>query len=211
MKISHSISAIAFVICAANAFAAPDSISATNRLCSVDEQLVSCAQPSAINRFEETLPAAKQTRLGLYMEATEASQWMNQWANGTLFVDVRTLDEISFLGSPKDIDAHVPFMVVSDPPRWDKTKDRYVQEPNMQFVQAIQEQLAKKGLGKASPIVLICREGHRSARAADALANAGYNTVYTVTDGYEGDTGGNNGWRNAKLPWTMNIAQKVKY
>jgi rhodanese-related sulfurtransferase len=211
MKISHPISALAFALCAANAFAAPDSIGAANRLCSVDEQLVSCTHLSTIDRIEETLPAAKQTRLGLYMDATEASQWMNQWASGTLFVDVRTLDEISFLGSPKDVDAHVPFMVVANPPRWDKTKDRYVQEPNMQFVKAIGEQLAKKGLGKASPIVLICREGHRSARAADALAAAGYNTVYTVTDGYEGDTAANNGWRNAKLPWTMNIAQKVAY
>jgi rhodanese-related sulfurtransferase len=165
---------------------------------------------------EPALSAAKQTRQGLYMNATEASQWMNQWRAGTLFVDVRTLDEISFVGAPAGVDAHIPYMQVAQPPRWDRKKNRYVMEPNAQFAQAIQQQLIAKGLDKSSPILLICREGNRSARAADLLAAAGYTTVYTVTDGYEGDTSPNgerkiNGWRNAQLPWNMNTAQKIAY
>jgi rhodanese-related sulfurtransferase len=165
---------------------------------------------------ESALPAEKQTRLGLYMDATEASQWMNQWPSGTLFVDVRTPDEISFVGAPAGVDAHVPYMQVAQPPRWDGKKNRYVMEPNAQFAQAIQQRLAAKGLDKSAPILLICREGNRSAKAADLLAAAGYTTVYTVTDGYEGDASPNgerkiNGWRNAQLPWSMSTAQKIAY
>lgn len=165
---------------------------------------------------EPALPASKQTRSGLYMDATEASQWMNQWPSGTLFVDVRTLDEIAFVGAPRGVDAHVPYLQAAQPPRWDAKKDRYVMEPNAQFAQAIQQQLDAKGLNKSSPILLICREGNRSAKAADQLAAAGFTTVYTVTDGYEGDASANgerhiNGWRNAQLPWSMNTAQKIAY
>jgi rhodanese-related sulfurtransferase len=162
------------------------------------------------------LPASKQTRSGLTMDATEASQWMNQWPKGTLFVDVRTQDEIAFVGAPSGVDAHVPYLQVAQPARWDSNKDRYVMEPNAQFAQAIQQQLAAKGLDKSSPILLICREGNRSARAADLLAAAGYTAVYSVTDGYEGDASQSgerriNGWRNAHLPWNLNTAQKIAY
>lgn len=165
---------------------------------------------------ETPLPASKQTRSGLYMDATEASQWMNQWPTGTLFVDVRTHDEIAFVGAPRGVDAHVPYLQAAQPPRWDAKKDRYVMEPNAQFAQAIQQQLEAKGLNKSSPILLICREGNRSAKAADQLAAAGFTTVYTVTDGYEGDASPNgerhiNGWRNAQLPWSMSTAQKIAY
>jgi rhodanese-related sulfurtransferase len=170
----------------------------------------------AAERDDLTLPAIKQTRLGLYMDATEASQWMNQWPAGTLFVDVRTLDEVSFLGSPKGIDAHVPYQIAAQPPRWDSKNGRYVLELNSRFAEMIEMHLAARGLNKASPIILICREGNRSAKAANLLAAAGYTTVYTVTDGYEGDAAQDgerkiNGWRNSQLPWTMDIAQKVAY
>jgi rhodanese-related sulfurtransferase len=44
-------------------------------------------------------------------------------------------------------------------------------------------------------IILICRQGNRSARAVDVLAKEGYKKVYTVTDGTLG-------WQKNNLPWS---------
>ncbi|OYW25921.1 MAG: rhodanese, partial [Methyloversatilis sp. 12-65-5] len=71
--------------------------------------------------------------------------------------------------------------------------------------------LTAKGLDKTADVVLICRSGDRTTRAVNALAAAGFTRVWTVIDGFEGDTapaGADrgkrtvNGWKNAGLPWT---------
>ena len=71
-----------------------------------------------------------------------------------------------------------------------------------------------KGIGKNSPIIVMCRSGNRSATAVTLLAKYGYTQVYSVVDGYEGDkakTGPQagqrvvNGWRNAGLPWSYKL------
>jgi len=68
--------------------------------------------------------------------------------------------------------------------------------------------------------VVICQAGLRAARAADALTRAGYATVYTTIDGFEGDPVADgpskgqrivNGWRNAGLPWTTKLDRAKMY
>ena len=57
------------------------------------------------------------------------------------------------------------------------------------------------------PVVLICRSGHRSLDAGDALEKAGFSDVYNVLDGFEGPLddshhrGTVSGWRKEGLPW----------
>ncbi|MCK6391668.1 MAG: rhodanese-like domain-containing protein [Azonexus sp.] len=57
------------------------------------------------------------------------------------------------------------------------------------------------------PVLLICRSGHRSLHAADALENAGFTQVINVVEGFEGPLdddfhrGTQGGWRFRGLPW----------
>lgn len=75
-------------------------------------------------------------------------------------------------------------------------------QPNRQFVEQISE-----ALDKDTPLYLICRSGARSAAACQALAAAGFTTLFNVTGGFEGDTdaaghrGTVNGWKVDGLPW----------
>ena len=69
-------------------------------------------------------------------------------------------------------------------------------------------------------MILICRSGDRSARAADLLAKAGYRRVYSITEGFEGDAAKDgakvgqrtvNGWKNAGLPWSYKLDRAKMY
>ncbi|MEJ2143324.1 MAG: rhodanese-like domain-containing protein, partial [Gammaproteobacteria bacterium] len=57
------------------------------------------------------------------------------------------------------------------------------------------------------PIVLICRSGKRSREAGQLLIKEGFNQVYNIKDGFEGDLDEHHhrstvgGWRFAGLPW----------
>ncbi len=162
----------------------------------------------------------KQTELGLYMTATEAYGYVTSHADSTLFVDVRTRAEVAFLGMPTIADANVPYMLEGDWDQWDDKKQTYKLSPNSGFLVEIEGQLARKGLGKDSTIVLMCRSGSRSARAANLLAQAGYKNVYTITDGYEGDKAREgthkgqrvvNGWKNSQLPWSYKLNKEKLY
>ena len=57
------------------------------------------------------------------------------------------------------------------------------------------------------PIVLICRSGHRSVVAGEALEAAGFAWVINVLEGFEGPLDANyhrgtlGGWRWRGLPW----------
>jgi rhodanese-related sulfurtransferase len=66
----------------------------------------------------------------------------------------------------------------------------------------------------------MCRSGTRSAKAANVLYDLGYENVYSVVDGFEGDTSKEgpaaghrtvNGWKNAGLAWTYTIRPEQAY
>ena len=73
--------------------------------------------------------------------------------------------------------------------------------------------------GWANPedtILVMCRSGGRAALAVNVLAEAGYQNVYNILEGMEGERVNDprsvyhrkrmvNGWKNAGLPWTYDL------
>jgi rhodanese-related sulfurtransferase len=166
------------------------------------------------------VPEPKRTKLGQYLSSQEAAKFMNQNASKALFLDVRTPAEVTFLGMPVQADANVPYMKDPDFPAWDSAKGTFKLELNPDFLPEVRRRLASKALKPDDPIVLICRSGDRSAAAANLLAQAGFKSVYSVVDGYEGDLAKDgpkagqrvvNGWKNAGLPWTYKLDKAKMY
>jgi rhodanese-related sulfurtransferase len=160
--------------------------------------------------------AEKRTTLGLYMSPREAHHFINHQMPEALFVDVRTRGEFVYVGHPQGLDAHIPYVELENVAEWDAKNNRYGIAPNSHFIVALAQRLHAKGLDRNAPIVLICRSGDRSAKAADLLAKAGYTRVYTVTEGFEGDLSAANqrdinGWRNNALPWSYRSSAHVAY
>ncbi len=163
-----------------------------------------------------SLPALKQSKLGLYLSAQEAYDLKMSLGDKALFVDIRTKGEFMFLGSPNLIDANIPYVEMDDPTSWDKTNKRYKLSPNSDFVAAVKARMEERKLSMDDTVILICRSGDRSGVAANLLQQAGYSKVYSVVDGFEGDMGKNgrrdlNGWKNAGLPWTYQMDEQKAY
>ncbi len=168
----------------------------------------------------DSLPAIKKSRLGLYMTPQQAMQRMQTAGDKTLFLDVRTRAEVSYLGMPVIADANVPYMELTDWYAWDDARNAYKIEPNNDFAAEVARRLAEKKLAKDDTVILICRSGDRTAKAADLLASLGYTRVYSIPEGYEGDLAKDgdksgqravNGWKNDGLPWTYKLDQKKMY
>ena len=114
-----------------------------------------------------------------------------------ILVDVRSNMEFLFVGHPTGA-VHIPWI---DEPDWDINPD---------FVRQIQKLvlggLSHSGKGNV-PIVLICRSGKRSLEAGLALIEHGFNNVYNIDEGFEGELdehhhrSSTGGWRFHGLPW----------
>jgi len=165
-----------------------------------------------------SVPELKRTQLGLYLTSTEAHEAATK--EKLLFVDVRTRAEVNFLGIPTVADANIPYMEMDNMYSWDEKKGVFKLEPNSGFMTEIEERLKQKGLDINAKIIVMCRSGDRSAKAADLLAKSGYKNVYSVVDGYEGDVAKEgdrkgqravNGWRNGNLPWTYSLTKEKMY
>ena len=164
------------------------------------------------------VPKKKQTTIGLYLDAKEAYGMAER--EKILFLDVRTRAEVNFLGMPTIADANVPYMEMDAMYSWNEKKGVFKLESNSDFVAEVEKRLKAKEMNKSDSIILICRSGKRSAKAANLLAKAGYGKVYSVVDGYEGDmakSGENagrraiNGWKNADLPWSYKLDKDKMY
>ena len=158
------------------------------------------------------LPPAKQSKLGLYLSAPEAFKMKSEGGGKVAMIDIRTRGEFLFIGAASPVDMNIPYMELDDPASWDKKNNRYGMSPNSDFVAAVDALMGRLNLGKADPLILICRSGDRSSVAANLLAQAGYTKVYSVDDGFEGDMGPDghrdvNGWRNAGLPWAYKMTE----
>ncbi len=108
-----------------------------------------------------------------------------------VLVDCRTEIEFMYVGHPLGAE-HVAWQ---DGPDW---------EIDPEFVDKV-KRLVRKDLSR--PVLLICRSGHRSACAGDALEMAGFSNVINVVEGFEGPLDENyhrgklGGWRFRGLPW----------
>ena len=169
----------------------------------------------------DALPEIKRSKQGLYLTPQQAFDMKKANPKGVALFDVRTRAEAMYVGWPGDADALVPF--VEHPElmtEWDDKRFMYQLEPNQDFVPELERRLKDMGLGKDATIILICRSGDRSSKAADRLQMAGYGKVYSVAEGFEGDTAKDgakagqravNGWKNANLPWTYKLDKSRMY
>ncbi len=166
------------------------------------------------------VPTAKQTRPGLYLDAKEAYALKQQLGENALFIDIRTRGEVSYTGMATVADAHVPLFEHPPNAPWDDKAGRFKMEFNNDFEGEVARRMAARGLGKNDTVIVMCRSGDRSTKAVNLLAEAGYTKVFTVVDGFEGDTakdGPNagkrvvNGWKNAGLPWTYKLDKDKLY
>ena len=163
------------------------------------------------------IPEEMRTQQGLYLSPVQAHQFVRAQKGKVLFVDVRTRAEAQFLGMATPVDALVPYVEFQEfMTDWDETRSFYKLEPFSDFVPEVGRRLQAKGLSKNDPVVLICRSGERSSRAANLLADSGYTRVYTVVYGFEGELSDSgrynvNGWKNAKLPWSFELEKSKMY
>lgn len=108
---------------------------------------------------------------------------------GYRYVDVRTPEEFA-LGHPEGA-INVPLLVLDA---------SGTQVDNPDFVRSVEEAFARD-----EPLVLGCRSGKRSARAASLLASAGFTKVCDQRAGWDGTRGPfgevvEEGWLGAGLP-----------
>jgi rhodanese-related sulfurtransferase len=174
--------------------------------------LVFCFTVAALG--DSHLPKKKQTTLGLYVNAKEAFTNWHVHPDKIHIVDVRTPEEYIFVGhAPMAVNIPVQFVRHA----WDADKKKPVMEMNPKFVDQV-----KQKYSATDTLYVMCRSGGRSAVATNKLAEAGFKTVYNITDGFEGDTVKDensyfhgkryvNGWRNSGAPWTYKLSAEQMY
>lgn len=160
------------------------------------------------------VPASKQTTAGRYLDAREAYALKQKLGAKAFFVDVRSRYEVSYVGMPTVADANIAYVEHPDDAPWDDKAGRFKLEVNSDFGPELARRMAAKGLGKGDVVIVMCRSGDRSARAATLLTQLGYSSVFSVVDGFEGDVATSgpkqgqrvvNGWKNADLPWSYKL------
>jgi rhodanese-related sulfurtransferase len=162
----------------------------------------------------------QRTKLNLYLTPRQAADFVAKNKAKVLFLDVRTRAEAVFTGMATPVDALVPYVEFPEMHAdwgWDENRAAYKYEPFNDFAPEVARRLKEKGLAKDDAIVLMCRSGDRSSRAANLLADLGYTRVYSVVGGFEGpanektgmrDVGG---WKVAKLPWSYELDKQKMY
>ncbi len=173
----------------------------------------------SLSAAEKPKSTSKQTTSEYYLSALEAYSLKKQKNDRLLFVDIRTPAELVFVGKPDNIDINIPFMNIHYN-HWDSDKSFFKKTPNENFVSDFNKFLDLRKLTKNTPIILLCRSGKRSAKAANVLTSKGYSKVYTIVEGFEGDKAkqGNNkgkrvvnGWKKQGLPWSYQVSQNDFY
>jgi rhodanese-related sulfurtransferase len=141
-----------------------------------------------------------------HLDAAAANQMAS--VGKAVIVDIRTPQEYQLIG-------HVPGtynIPVSFWGKWDDQKKVFGWDQNPDFV----KQFANVFPDKSAAYILMCRSGHRSAKAVKTLHQAGYANLYQMWDGFEGSavadkTSPNfgkklvDGWKNKNLPWTYDM------
>ncbi len=131
-------------------------------------------------------------------QVTPPEAWeIIQSDDDAILLDVRTSMEYEYVGHPLNA-INLPWM---EAPEW---------EIEGNFANQVKELLSHKESAKAMedlPLLLICRSGKRSEAAGLEMIRQGFNEVYNVIEGFEGDRDGAkhrnmiNGWRFHNLPW----------
>jgi len=150
----------------------------------------------------------KQTTLGLYVTAKEAYEMWKAEPERVKILDVRTPEEYLFVGHA-EMARNIPLAFVKY--QWNADKNEPVMKPNPDFISS-----AKSLFNATDTLLVTCRSGGRSAMAVNVLAKAGFQNVYNIIDGMEGDKVNDpgsmyhgkrmkNGWKNSGSPWTYDV------
>ena len=163
------------------------------------------ATPTTDEVSTPEVPERKRTSLGLYLTAQLAYAMWSAEPEGVRVLDVRTPEEYIFVGHA-EMARNIPLAFVEY--EWNTDKDEPVVRANPDLVSHVMS------LFQPTDVLLVmCRSGGRSAVAVNALANVGFEHVYNVIDGFEGDMVDDptsafrgkrmkNGWKNSGSPWT---------
>ncbi len=116
----------------------------------------------------------------------------------SLFIDVRSSMEFLFVGHAKG-SISIPWI---DEPGWviDPLFATHIRQLTLGGAHCTDED-------GCVPIILICRSGKRSAEAGNFLIEEGFETVFNIETGFEGDLNADHqrntlgGWRFDGLPW----------
>lgn len=145
------------------------------------------------SQIDTIFEQAKQRAEDHYLEFAGTVLPKEAWTlfkNGhVVIVDVRTNEERKFVGYIENT-IHIPWATGTALNR------------NPRFAKELESKV-----GKDKIILLLCRSGKRSAAAANVAYNAGFENVYNIDEGFEGDLdelnhrGSFNGWRFHQLPW----------
>ncbi len=160
------------------------------------------------------VPESKQTLLHLYVNARQAWEKWSESPDTVHILDVRTPAEYIFVGhAPMAV--NIPFTFLKN------TVDPVTLRPDMplndNFIADV-----KARYKESDTILVMCRSGGRSAAAVNRLAQAGFQKVYNIIDGFEGDSlrdpasddNGKrvvNGWKNSGAPWTYKLERELVY
>lgn len=139
--------------------------------------------------LERARAEATAKGLGYAGGVTPTEAWALVKSGQAALVDVRTAEERKFVGQVPD-SLHVPWATGTALTR------------NPRFARELETKV-KKG----DAVLLLCRSGKRSVLAAEVATKAGFQNVFNVLEGFEGDLdeqqqrGHHNGWRHHGLPW----------
>jgi rhodanese-related sulfurtransferase len=159
--------------------------------------------------IEQPVPEPNKTTLGLYATPTEAYEMWQADQDNVHILDVRTFEEYVF-GGHVECAKNIPLVFPKYDPQGPSMPGRPTGcsgEANSDFIAETQE-----ACGTEDTILVMCATGGRGAMAVNALAQAGFTSVYNIINGFEGDRVDDpgsvyhgkhmrNGWKNAGLPW----------
>jgi rhodanese-related sulfurtransferase len=180
--------------------------------------MISALAATAIYASPEPTNEKHKTVVGKYLSAVETVAFMKENAKNTIFIDVRSPEEIEYVGYSYLMDTNIP-LSFNDISKWDEKKKRYAGVDNKNFVSEVEAAIKAKGLNKDANIVFMCRSGDRSAVAVNKMVEAGYKNAYTVEEGFEGQFSKPeyhrtlDGWKNnaPKDTWGYKLEKEKMY
>ena len=118
------------------------------------------------------------------------------------------------------IDANIPSRFLDADFDWSNRLGTFRTVANEHFVEDVEMLLADRKLDKSTPIILMCTSGSKVPKAAQALHDAGFKTVYSQYQGFSGiksKSGLNKGqrvvqgWINSGLAWSYRLKKEAMY
>jgi len=174
--------------------------------------LVFSSVPLCMADAPEPYQKEKQTVLKKYITAEEAYIRWYQDPDAIHIIDCRTPEEYAYVG-------HAPMArnIPSKIGMWDSITGKLEIHDNPLFEKTVQQLYKNTDL-----LMVMCRSGSRSSESVNRLATAGFQNVYTIIDGFEGDKVKDkqsaylgkrmrNGWKNALAPWTYELKPDLVY